>query len=416
MLIDSSDIDWHHTAMRVIEFLSSIWGGRHSVIVPTDGSVIGPVFWGVLEKFSPDYVYFYQKTGADIKISHPDKFAALFQQQIERYDSTFDGEKERIDKDLQNALIDSFNLSGDLCSQIVDRLVPFHFERHFNPIFGNGYVPNELTRIPDVLPYVDHPQSFVTFEVPPEINPLWWMARTGMYPKTFSEQLGDLNLKEESIPVPVQDLGSFVDWIVGGDFGTSSRKIDELLGRERGFKPPDQGHLTPFDISMSCVGLYGHPRVFRAFNDHFALVLGDSIQDFCLSYCLPRIGHRSAWLPLRWVAALQPTKDSPLRSCAYSVIFAAPVDVRLHAGVKACSFSTGTDSGLETFEILKKYTSYGLNNEKLCAVEPINVLESAPDALTLTASIRQTILTYTRFSGANPPAQFAARDLPDFPN
>ena len=60
VLINSSDADWLHTAVRIIEFLSSIWGGKHSIIVPTDGSTIEPTFWAILEKFSPDYVYFYR--------------------------------------------------------------------------------------------------------------------------------------------------------------------------------------------------------------------------------------------------------------------------------------------------------------------------------------------------------------------
>src|ERR1039457_2861176 len=76
VLTDTSDPDWRQTIVRIIEFLSSVWGGKHSLIIPSDGSTIEPLFWTVLEKFSPDYVYFYRKTGRDVQISRPEEYAA----------------------------------------------------------------------------------------------------------------------------------------------------------------------------------------------------------------------------------------------------------------------------------------------------------------------------------------------------
>ncbi|MBZ5701882.1 MAG: hypothetical protein LAN84_08540 [Acidobacteriia bacterium] len=384
VLIDSSDIDWHHTALRIIEFLSSIWGGKHSIIVPTDGSTIDSVFWAILERFSPDYVYFYKKTGADIKASHTEEYAARLQQQIGRYESgfpTLEVERERIDSELQEAWADSFHLGTDLCSQIADRLVPFHFQKHFEPASSNSYVPHPLTSILDVLPCVDHPQSFVSFEVPPEIDAVWWTAHTGVYPKALSEQLRSLSLNEETIRVSAEELGGFASWIVGGPLAPASLKINEILGGKPGFTPPDQARPTPFDISMSCIGLYGSPLSPRDFANRFALVLGDSISDFCLSYCLPRIGHRAAWLPSPWIDALQSKRDTPLRSCVFSVLYAAPHSVRRGTGVKVCSLSMGTERILEIFEVLKIHTAYGLNGERLNAVAPIDVVTEPTAAL-----------------------------------
>jgi hypothetical protein len=385
VLIDSSDIDWHHTALRIIEFLSSIWGGKHSIIVPTDGSAIDPVFWAILQSFSPDYVYFYRKTGADIKLSHPEEYAARLQRQIDRYNSgfpTFEIEKERIDRELQQVWVDSFNLSAELCSQIAGRLVPFHFRKNFDPATSNGYIPHQLTSILNVLPCVDHPQSFVSFEVPSEIEAVWWAAHTGVYPKALSEQLRSLAVNEETIRVSAEDLRGFAGWIAGGALNPGSEKINEILGGKPGFVPPDQTRPTPFDISMSCVGLYGSPLSFQDFADRFVLVLGDSIGDFCLSYCLPRIGHRAAWLPSRWIDALQSKRDTPLRYCVFSVVYAAPHHVRFDTGVKVCSLSKGTEHILEAFEVLKTDTAYGLNDERVGPVEPIHVVTEPISALT----------------------------------
>jgi hypothetical protein len=113
LLTDCSDADWHHTMLRIIEFLSSIWGGKHSVIIPTNGTTIAPILWTILEKFSPDYVFFYRKTGRDVQISRPGEYTAYFESIIEQLskDSTVsDAEKERIHKELGGSWADEFDL------------------------------------------------------------------------------------------------------------------------------------------------------------------------------------------------------------------------------------------------------------------------------------------------------------------
>jgi hypothetical protein len=57
IFIDSSDVDWQDTALRVIEFFATLWGGEHSIIVPTDGKSIAQEFWAILESFDPDYLF-----------------------------------------------------------------------------------------------------------------------------------------------------------------------------------------------------------------------------------------------------------------------------------------------------------------------------------------------------------------------
>lgn len=385
VLIDSSDIDWHHTALRIIEFLSSIWGGKHSVVVPTDGSTIEPVFWAILERFSPDYVYFYKKTWADIKVSSPEGYAAQLQKLIELYDRggpVFEVEKIRIDSELQGAPASHFVLGTALCAEIAERLVPFHFESHFEWVIGNGYVPHQLTGILDVLPCVERPQSFASFEVPPEINTLWWTALTGAYSKALAEQLHSLSLNEGVIRASADALGGFVDWIARGAVNSEPGGINEILGDRPGFMPPDQTRPTPFDISMSCTGLYGSAISFRDLGDHFALVLGDSVADFCLSYCLPRIGHRAAWLPSAWIDALQSKRDTPLGNCVFSVVYAAPHNVRQGTGVKVCSVSKGIAYVSEALEILKQHAGIGLNGERVDPVEAMQVVATPAPTIT----------------------------------
>jgi hypothetical protein len=87
VLMNVSDPEWRSPALRVIEFFCSIWGGKHSLIIPTDGKTIDPIFWRILEKFSPDYIYYYSKTGIDLKLSQPDKFNAALEREFAAFDN-----------------------------------------------------------------------------------------------------------------------------------------------------------------------------------------------------------------------------------------------------------------------------------------------------------------------------------------
>src|SRR4051794_12645013 len=74
VLINVNDAEWQHSCSTIIEFLSTVWGGKYNIIVPTDGSTIEPPFWEILELFDPDHITHYQKTILDWKTSNPEKY------------------------------------------------------------------------------------------------------------------------------------------------------------------------------------------------------------------------------------------------------------------------------------------------------------------------------------------------------
>src|SRR5215467_14327187 len=82
ILVDRADQDWQQTCLRVIEFYSQLWGGAQNIIVPTDGAEIDERFWTLMEAFDPDYIFRYQKSGEDLRLSNPDKYDELLEQQV----------------------------------------------------------------------------------------------------------------------------------------------------------------------------------------------------------------------------------------------------------------------------------------------------------------------------------------------
>ncbi len=368
VLIDSSDVDWHDTAVRIIEFLSSVWGGQHSLIIPTDGSRIESVFWAILEKFSPDYVFFYQKTWADVKVSHPDEYASELERCIQGFPgvvSNLQREKDRVDKDLQKIPVGSFHIDRHLSSEISNRLIPFHFQANVESVTSD-YTPYQLTRITDVLDCVSRPQSFVSFELPHAIDRIWWLTKTGQFSKSLSLELQNLKapeMLETSVEVKNEDVGHFAEWITTDQLSPLSLKIREIQRGNSGLMLPDRMQM-PFNISMSAVGWYGPVLVGRGWADRFTFVLGDSIGDFCLGYCLPRIGHRATWLPSSWVEAIRGDDGAVLHACVFALLYGVPYEIRRNSGPNICSVSKQNEEVLESLEVIEDRTSYGLNGDK----------------------------------------------------
>jgi hypothetical protein len=85
-----------------------MWGGAHNLIVPTDGKTIHNRFWAILERFSPDSIYYYQPDLDDIKDLYPEDYACCFCKEFETHSP--------------------FLFSKELDSQIIKRLNPFHPE------------------------------------------------------------------------------------------------------------------------------------------------------------------------------------------------------------------------------------------------------------------------------------------------
>jgi hypothetical protein len=382
VLIDSADEAWRHTILRILEFLSSIWGGQHSVIIPTDGRIIAEPFWRVLEKFSPDHLWCYQKTGEDIRISNPEEFELMVlttTAEGQRHLPEFPQLEENIRSELPDAIIvPAFSLDDQLRFDIIDRIIPFHFEKSIHGI-TQGITPYELTKIAEVLPCVNHPTSYISFELPDIVEPVWWVARTGKYAESTLNELNSLGVHEDRIRVHENEVYDFAHWIAGGSHSLR-REIAASLGTCSSFTPPDRTTKPlPFDLTMSQVGLYGRGFSWHEIRSRFALVLGDSVADFCLSYCLPKIDVPACWIPLKWIDHFSGGGSTILRSCVTSAVLASPHETRREGGLMVCTMSAEPDSINVAMEGLNKYCGPGLNLIPQDLFAPSVVVERATE-------------------------------------
>jgi hypothetical protein len=287
VLIDASDTDWQRSCLRIIEYFSQVWGGAHSLIIPTDGNMIDDCFWELLSAFDPDLIYRYQKTGYDLFVAGDPAYLGYVERQIAQAvkEGASPDSAERIREDLNHSPLDeSFVISEELKSQLLNRLAPFHIDEHFhiNYISAQDKPGFPLTFLGDIFPALPHPPDHITEllnNAPDQDRPpsLWLLSECGAATKAYTDQLAqDCNIQVASHPM----------------LTLTERELINLGVNPGAFFSGG----SPYALSRT--GLKGvKSSSFRSYASPSALVVGDSLKDFCLAYCLSRLHGRSCWLP-----------------------------------------------------------------------------------------------------------------------
>ncbi len=210
-------------------------------------------------------------------------------------------------------------LGSELIADILKRIVPFHLESHIGYI-RSGYIPDELTRIADVIAEITHPNTVTAIGVRPDfVQDVWCASCTGRYSASQAQALTSQSIA----PDPV------------------SLTMGEALSIESGKRRLVENRSTPFTMSMIGTAVYGSMLENRAASHRFAIVVGDELSDFCLAYCLRRIGHPAAWLPQAWIEGLTSHESQKFHRVIASLFFDGP-GTMLPGEVRICSASSDT--------------------------------------------------------------------------
>jgi hypothetical protein len=283
VLVNSSDSGWKDTCLRIIEFYTTVWGGKHNIIVPTDGNTISESFWQILEAFDPDYIYRYGKTLKDLKFSDPSAYDGLLTRQVEQFvvdnpGAVDEDVRSAIDESLERQITENFTISRELQDQIRSRLAPLYFEQyvvHAGWIDAATEAHYPLTAISKILSCCEHPTEIAQVNVDiPEIPQLWLAAVTGRLRPSYLGALRALG-----VGVTEQQLS-----------GDEAVQLFNLgMGRPG-------NTVTPFDLSMVRLDTYSSRR-YQDWQEPVVVVVGGALEDFCLYQCLSRVRYRVAWLP-----------------------------------------------------------------------------------------------------------------------
>ena len=286
ILTNVVDPDWQTTCMSIIEYLSQVWGGYHSLIIPTDGKTIGDTFWAMLSSFDPDVILRYQKTGADLARTNPEKFEKTVASYVEKEKAqgdSSDGADSMIRESLTKSVLEEFFISPELTNQLLIRLAPFHFENDLQIRFIRaGASPGHpCTSVADIVEFVPSPD--VIFEIRNNLPPdreappsLWLAAESGIATADYQAALQTRGVTCVPKLMNTESDGAIIKWGIqpGYSLGVNT--------------PFSFARLALATVRAFSAGFYALPSI---------IVRGDTIRDFCLYYGLSRLHGRAIWLP-----------------------------------------------------------------------------------------------------------------------
>jgi len=301
VLVDINDSQWQSTCLRVIEYFTRLWGGCGNIIVPTDGKVISALFWRVLERFDPDYVKAYARTGQDIEIEEPAKFEQAYERHIAGWEQEISAKTDQhaaktIRENLRQSVLTPFGISKELQHELRDRIAPFYLQEWIVEAgsLGAGSVPHyPHTDIIDILPYAQHSSRVLRVSDAAPFPRLWWASSFGSVNPELQAQLTQSSVEayeygrsEDEIKLLINLAVKGYEEIESARFltNTSVNTIQEIL------------QSVPMRLSMAGLGYYRSIR-HQDTTELVIAVAGARIEDFALYYALSRMRSRVIWIP-----------------------------------------------------------------------------------------------------------------------
>ena len=297
VLANSADPNWYHNCLGIIEFLTKLWGGSHSVIIPTDGKKIDEEFWTILSSHDPDILYRYQPTGADYKVRAPGEFESLVSAKAKEWAVGTGQPENQVRNQVEEAILksdfDQWTVSDELLGEVLQRLAPFHFEKqpvngfpkptlHIYPISKGSKPQYPLTSILDILKATNRPSRVTQLGVDDETDSavapprLWLAASIGCGDDKYFKELSE----QQILPV----------WTTCGETPTN----DMIRVGVRPWKYT----VDAFPLGMTTTALTSvRTGVARRHELPTIAVVGSSLKDFCLYFDLYWQQGRALWLP-----------------------------------------------------------------------------------------------------------------------
>lgn len=301
VLVDAKDPQWQSTCLRIIEYFTRMWGGCGNIIVPTDGKQIGPLFWRILERFDPDYLEAYKRTGRDLEIEEPAKFEEMYRRHIAGWEkqigentSTFAAEKIR--DDLRHASLAPFEISAELQQELKERLAPFHFQQWIveaGAVVAGSVPHHPHTDIVDILPQIERPPRVLKVDDRAVLPPLWWASSFGRVNGELQAELAKMNLGVSELGSTADEAALLIHLAVKGYEDISSAAF---LTKNTAETIYEKLQSLPARLSMAGLGFYRSVRYSDA-TELVVAVAGTNVEDFALYYALSRMRTRVLWIP-----------------------------------------------------------------------------------------------------------------------
>jgi hypothetical protein len=295
-LIPSDETNWMQSCLHILDYCTKVWGGYNSIIVPTDGKSIDPLFWQLLESFEPDHIKLYRRSGRDISLDDPTAFESTLKSHIVSWEKQI-GEPaqqfqiDAIREDLYKSYPQVFSISGELNSELRNRLAPFFYKELVVTTVTSGSTPAyPLTETKSILSCLRKRMNDTTVLQLDRLEESLWAG----------SQIGYAD------PNTVADLSSW-----GLNVTQRNPQGADLFGLVLSDIPGFEGRpsiSTIADVTLAGLGQYCDLRHANWQMPSLAVV-GDTLDDYCLYQTLSRLRERVVWLP-PWLERETPQSTS----------------------------------------------------------------------------------------------------------
>lgn len=307
ILISKNDKYWKHIILQIFKWCSSIWGGAYFVIIPTDGNNIEPQFWSILQEYSPDHVYSYDPTLADLEFADPKEYISIVGRYREDFFTSFPELDEIhfldwMDRDFKNNERFAFEISPELQQEIKQRLTPYYNRGIVvePAVRAYGSVPFPLTNISEILQ--SSPDNvWVARELADIDCSLLFFSNWGLYTPEFVDVLSRRGLSINYIPGNAKPADllrySLTKSIKLTGINLMGHLQENLNSEDKSWYPDvDITQLSPYELSLLKCSKYKTHEPYYG-EEPITFIVGDSVEDFCLYYSLSRIQSQVYWIP-----------------------------------------------------------------------------------------------------------------------
>ena len=227
-----------------------------------------------------------------------------------RKDWTFDLNFDEWFNDRQyHTPVGSFRIDDALDKELKNRLAPFHHGDHVvrETLIRNHKMRFPFTEVTDINRHAHRPITKLV--VPKAVDDLdlraLILSQAGDLDATALEEFGKQSVSAVTLPASyrteaiveaiLRSAGP-MDLKLTGAFAEAHQDVPEASSPDEDFI----GH-TPFQASMLHLARYYRLDIHRDYKEPITAIIGDTVEDFCLYYCLSRLHDGVLWLPKKWL-------------------------------------------------------------------------------------------------------------------
>ena len=226
---------------------------------------------------------------------------------IGRTNQDFD---EWFNKEQYHKPIGRFEIDAALDKELKDRLAPFHHGEHVvrQRLIRNQRMSFPFTEVTDINPHAHRPIKRLVQPKATDDSDLraLVLSQAGDLDPTALEEYGKQEVSSIALPsnYPTEDM---IEAVMRGSVDPTDLKLKrafaDALQDESGTWSPDEDFVgsMPFQASMLHLARYYRLDTHRDYQEPVTAVVGDTVEDFCLYYCLSRLHDGVLWLPQKWI-------------------------------------------------------------------------------------------------------------------